>query len=68
MNTANETAKQTSVRAVRKIRWGATTIMLWLSARGPEKRDMEICSIGPTAMTERADFRLGSMMRVVASE
>ena len=33
--------------------------MLWLKGSGPEKRDMDILSIGPRVITARADFGAG---------
>jgi len=44
-----------------------TIRMLWSRGSGPENRDMEMFSMGPTEMMERVDLRSGSMIVAVAS-
>jgi len=47
--------------------YGPTINILWIKLSGPENRDMDKFSIGPMATTERADFRIGSIIVAVAS-
>ena len=60
-------AKQMTVMAISEMIYGTTIRILWLSGNGPENRDMDRFSIGPTETTERVDLRMGSMIVAVAS-
>ena len=67
IKTVYETAKQIAVIAIRKMMYGKTTMMLWPSGSGPEKRLRDIISIGPTRMLERVVFFKGLIIVAVPS-
>ena len=60
-------AKQMTVMATSEIIYGTTIRILWLNGKGPEKRAMDMPSMGPTDIIDRVDLRNGSMMVAVAS-
>lgn len=55
------------VMAISEMMYGITIRILWLNGNGPEKRDIDRFSSGPTATKERVDLRVGSIIVAVAS-